>query len=481
MANPLAGVKTWLYHLGDVGAKRAATIGASGADLVVVEHADYSGAKPRPYSPTDLSAMRGGDDDRLIVSYLSIGEAEDYRDYWKPAWDDKLPGFIAGANPEWPDNYKVRYWNPAWQKIVFKQVDAIVAQGFDGLYLDIIDAFAFWEEEAPRAGIDYRAEMVEFVAAIRARAEKKLKALGEDRPFAIIGQNGEELVDEPGYLKAIDGIGKEDLRFFYPNGKETSFRKVPEGWFDGSVDLLKRAIDKGVVVVVVEYMTKARQAEFAETLAAEIAWLNANDIGFYIAESRLLGQPFQQPLSGIEVGKGRDTVEGGRKADWIMGLGGADTLSGGGAGDTLFGNSGNDRLFGGAGNDVVYGGGGNDRIVGGPGKDVLSGGAARDSFVLTSVADSQTTARLRDTILDFSRKQNDRIALSRIDARKDEPGNQAFTFIGTKTFSGAEGELRVQKAKGSVFVYADVNGDAKADFAIKVAGLDAMKVGDFVV
>lgn len=46
----------------------------------------------------------------LILAYMSIGEAEDYRYYWKDEWKDHPPGWMAGENPDWPGNYKVKYW-----------------------------------------------------------------------------------------------------------------------------------------------------------------------------------------------------------------------------------------------------------------------------------------------------------------------------------------------------------------------------------
>ena len=45
-------------------------------------------------------------------------------------------------------NYKVKYWDPQWQEIILQEVQLIIAQGFDGVYLDIIDAFEFFEYDA---------------------------------------------------------------------------------------------------------------------------------------------------------------------------------------------------------------------------------------------------------------------------------------------------------------------------------------------
>ena len=87
---------------------------------------------------------------RLVVCYMSIGEVEDYRYYWQPSWRRHAPVWLARENPSWPGNYKVRYWCPEWQNIICGTGDSylnrILAAGFDGVYLDIVDAFEYFEE-----------------------------------------------------------------------------------------------------------------------------------------------------------------------------------------------------------------------------------------------------------------------------------------------------------------------------------------------
>ena len=86
---------------------------------------------------------------RLVIAYLSIGEAEDYRYYWRRGWRKDNPSWLAAENPAWPGNFKVRYWDPDWQRIIVGNDDAylkkIIDAGFDGVYLDIIDAFEYFE------------------------------------------------------------------------------------------------------------------------------------------------------------------------------------------------------------------------------------------------------------------------------------------------------------------------------------------------
>jgi len=83
---------------------------------------------------------------RLVIAYMSIGEAENYQYYWQPEWKENPPSWLLDENPDWPGNYKVRYWDPDWQTIIFGYLDKILAAGFDGGYLDLIDAYECFEE-----------------------------------------------------------------------------------------------------------------------------------------------------------------------------------------------------------------------------------------------------------------------------------------------------------------------------------------------
>lgn len=89
---------------------------------------------------------------RLVFCYMSIGEAEEYRFYWNMDWENHPPAWLAEENPDWPGNYKVRYWDKDWQAILFggegAYLDQILSAGFDGIYLDIIDAFEYFEAQS---------------------------------------------------------------------------------------------------------------------------------------------------------------------------------------------------------------------------------------------------------------------------------------------------------------------------------------------
>ena len=117
-------------------------------DMVIID-LFYDGSEQ--LNPTDVALLKvkanGGA--RLVIAYMSIGEPEDYRYYWKAEWKTNPPSWLAEENLNWPGNYKVRYWNEDWQNIIYGNNDSylrkILDAGFDGVYLDIIDAFEYFE------------------------------------------------------------------------------------------------------------------------------------------------------------------------------------------------------------------------------------------------------------------------------------------------------------------------------------------------
>ncbi len=159
----------------------------------------------------------------------------------------------------------------------------------------------------------------------------------------------------------------------------------------------------------------------------------------------------------------------------------ADTLRGGIGRDKLSGGAGNDALWGGHGDDRLLGGAGNDKLIGGGGADDLFGGAGADTFVFRSWKESTANPIGRDSIFDFSARERDRIDLSGIDANTTKGGNQAFSFIATKAFTGKAGELRYEKAASDTYVYADVNGDRIADFGLHFDDRLAFSKGYFIL
>jgi cysteinyl-tRNA synthetase, unknown class len=210
-ALPADGIRSFLYQLQNISLK---DIRESGFDLVIL---DYSadGTDEAAFSAAEIDGLKTGPSgDKIVLSYLSIGEAEDYRFYWQSGWKPGNPSWLDAQNPEWAGNYKVRFWEDGWRTIVSGYLDKIIDAGFDGIYCDIIDAYEYYNENGRTAAAR---EMADFVSAICSHARSR------DPEFLIFVQNAAELAAEvPSYLDAVDGIGQEDIYYGYEgDGKAT--------------------------------------------------------------------------------------------------------------------------------------------------------------------------------------------------------------------------------------------------------------------
>ena len=120
---------------------------ATNYDLVIMDMF-FDGLEFNSDEITRLRMKKNGGT-RMVIAYMSIGEAEDYRYYWDKSWKCGNPSWLDKENPKWKGNYKVKYWNPEWQTIIYgndnSYLSRIINAGFDGVYLDIIDAFEYYE------------------------------------------------------------------------------------------------------------------------------------------------------------------------------------------------------------------------------------------------------------------------------------------------------------------------------------------------
>ncbi|MEP1304495.1 MAG: endo alpha-1,4 polygalactosaminidase [Balneola sp.] len=155
--NSLSDAKNFLYLLNyenyDSKDELLSALSSTNFDVFIMDAFFHSSILTKE----DLDKIRikayGGK--RLLISYMSIGEAEDYRFYWKSDWNKKELSWIDSENPNWPGNFKVKYWNKDWKKIIYgndnSYTQRILDTGFDGVYLDIIDGFWYFENKSDLA------------------------------------------------------------------------------------------------------------------------------------------------------------------------------------------------------------------------------------------------------------------------------------------------------------------------------------------
>lgn len=148
----LADVKNFLYVIdsalfGDQ-AKYLAALAATNHDLLVldpfIDEATVTAAE------IDRLKKKANGGRRLVLCYVSVGEAENYRFYWQDNWRPGRPAFLGPEDPDWKGNFTVKYWDKSWQSIVAGRprsyLARVLAAGFDGVYLDRVDAHEWFEE-----------------------------------------------------------------------------------------------------------------------------------------------------------------------------------------------------------------------------------------------------------------------------------------------------------------------------------------------
>ncbi len=255
-ARVLAAAKSWGYQLQDVDPD---TIAAAPYDMFVIDYSRH-GTDAQALTAEEVEKLKTKPDGgrRIVLSYLSIGEAEKYRYYWKWYWGWFFglfaPEWRGRQNTEWRGNYGVRYWNEDWQRIIFSgansYLDRISRAGFDGVYLDKVDEYVDMAKENP----DARALMIAFVKRLAERARARKPG------FLIVPQNAEELLSDPSYRAVIDGLGKEDLLF----GETKDKRPNQPAQIETNVAFLKLLTADRKPVFAVEYLDAPAEIERAK-------------------------------------------------------------------------------------------------------------------------------------------------------------------------------------------------------------------------
>ncbi|MBN1265246.1 MAG: endo alpha-1,4 polygalactosaminidase [Anaerolineales bacterium] len=238
-----ASVNDFLYQLQG---ERPDRIGETAFDLLVLSISSAGNSSDR--IPV-LKHSPGGE--KIILCYLSIGQAEEYRFYWQPEWDEEPPAWLEEPDPDWRGDYWVRYWESGWQEVIFgtpdSYLDRIIELGYDGVYLDRVDAYWYFEEQGRETAAR---EMVDFVLALTEYARQKKPG------FGVFPQNAEELgIQFPDYLATVTGIGVEDLYYGYPRDHQAS----PPEWTTERETILDTWAAAGKLVLTIDYTSVPEQ------------------------------------------------------------------------------------------------------------------------------------------------------------------------------------------------------------------------------
>jgi len=217
-------IRSWVYQL--QGAKGTPLslrpIMRSTADLAVIDYS-RNGAERGEFTRSEITDVRKAG--KIVLGYMPIGAADAGRFYDQNLTDQspfstpQARSLIGEENPDFPGTFYLRYWQKNWQKTIFgdwslpkwikntnnpnNYLKRILAAGFDGVYLDDIDAYQQFNSDGDNSRPVAALEMLLFVRDLSTWA--KFKKPG----FLVVPQNGENLFNDA--LDNLDTNGNSRL------------------------------------------------------------------------------------------------------------------------------------------------------------------------------------------------------------------------------------------------------------------------------
>lgn len=182
--------------------------------LVVLDATDHPPLEP-------LSA-RG----KTVLGYLSLGEVSDHQAHYHATEES---GILVAENPNWPGSYLVDLRSRLWKdRVVGELVPSVLAQGFDGVFLDTLDNASYLEARDP----------VRFEGMTDAAAEL-VHTIRRDHPDVILMMNrAYEIL--PVVEEYIDIVLGESVRTRYDFAAK-GYVRVEETVYREQVHLLQAA------------------------------------------------------------------------------------------------------------------------------------------------------------------------------------------------------------------------------------------------
>jgi len=86
---------------------------------------------------------------RLVFATLPIGYAAVDRFFWQNGWRVGNPDFIAAADPDQPGHFLTNYWSDGWKKVIGNYVTGLCDLGIDGIVLDGLESYLYFEAMMP--------------------------------------------------------------------------------------------------------------------------------------------------------------------------------------------------------------------------------------------------------------------------------------------------------------------------------------------
>jgi endo-alpha-1,4-polygalactosaminidase (GH114 family) len=319
-------------------------IGASTADVVFL---NLCSTDP----PIDR-AVADPTGTKLLFGYVDIGEA--FACAEPQLFTGTLPTWFGNINPGYAGLYTVQYWNPAWETALDAQIDRNMADGLDGIFIDLLTADEEWSADNGENNPVY-ANATSALATLLGKVRTYIKTNYPGKTVYLVGNNPHNIaLQYPASLTNLDGIFNE-YSFFTTSASNGTVEQTLGPNYAAQVASTYAPAYATAHVPVFGNDYPSPVGDLAEDLQSmnfymSLGWVSSVQTPVR-SDSILSSGPFMftaTPNNPSVTGTSGfiNLLSGGVAAD--------ATLTGGDQGDTFVGGPGRNTITGGGGNDTIY-------------------------------------------------------------------------------------------------------------------------------
>ncbi len=206
--------------------------------------------EPDEANDTILEAGRNSSD--VLLAYLNIGYAEDWRSYWASIEGEE---WVHEPTP-YEGEYYIEYWRPEWHGIMKAMAEQYISAGFDGVYLDNVDAAEIIDSMNPSWAqtVNTYSEMIKLVCNI----SSYIKDLEPTAKVYINIGGVYSLLYNNTLIECIDGVLREELWNTLSGYNQT--QPQDPGETNATLDALINAKSSGIEVLVADPVVNGEDA-----------------------------------------------------------------------------------------------------------------------------------------------------------------------------------------------------------------------------
>lgn len=203
---------------------------------------------------------------KLLLGYVSLGEAEEHRPYFAMLKNSKL---LLTENRHWKGSHIVNLRDAAWTKRVIEEIiPSVLRQGFDGVFFDTLDSPLEMERAYPKQYKGMKESAVHLIRAVRLHYPS-IKIM-VNRAYPLL----------PEIAPHIDMVLGESVYGDYDFDKK-QYRRVEEPLYRQQVQWLQEArkYNPKLAVYTLDYADRDDRAAIAEIYRVQ----RANGFTPYVA------------------------------------------------------------------------------------------------------------------------------------------------------------------------------------------------------